>query len=243
MESSHSGAVEPALTVSGIGLLSVSVPNNPMSQSKPSYGVSTPKGTENEYCQHQNTSVAKENARAESEPEPACWRRRVDDWEWHETEFNAAFAGMYGSCPDCFDGGPPDVDELETVVRSCSYPSSYHRVFDPVHADSDAETGTATGSSRFENATIEAQRVITDITKFEEGDGVLWKGQSTPLTVVDSATEASGTVRLRGPNGGEYQVTNRPNHSQPIAIYPGFGLASDVCRIVPADDQPRPEAV
>ena len=206
-----------------------------MSQSKPSYGVRTPKSSENEHCQSQNTNAAeRESGEA---PEPACWRRRVDDWQWYEAEFIAAFAEMYSPCPECFSDGPPDVDELESVVRSRSYPSSYHRVFDPARADSDAETETTTMSSRFENLTIETQRVITDITELEEGDGVLWKGQSTPLTVVDSTVDTGGTVRLRGPNGGEYRVTNRPNHSHPIAIYPGIGLASDVCRIVPVGDR------
>ena len=212
-----------------------------MSQSKSAYRVQRPKGNGQRQCQQQGQSST--GTGSDQHPEPACWRRRVDDWEWHETEYTAAFGAMYDPCPECFADGPPDAGELEMVVRSCSYPTSYHRVGDPAHADSDAETGTATGPSRFENATIETQRVITDITDFEEGDGVLWEGQSTPLTVVDSATESSGTVRLRGPNGGEYQVTNRPSQSHPLAIYPGIGLASDVCRIVPADDHPRPEAV
>jgi hypothetical protein len=236
--------VVPALTVSGIGLLLVSVPNNPMSQSKSSYGAKSPKGTENEYCQHQNTSVAKANARAESVPEPACWRRRVDDWNWHETEFNAAFAGMYGSCPDCFDGGPPDVDEIERVVRSCSYPTTYHRVNSETDTREQQRERMNNGEETETTAVVprfDIREEICDITDLHEGDGVVWEGKSTPLLVLESTTEADGVVMSRGPNGGEYRIEGRPNLSRPYYIRPGYAYQAEIIRVGPMDDQSRPE--
>lgn len=216
-----------------------------MSQSKSAYGVQNPKGTANEHCQSQSQNTNATDRETVENPEPACWRRRVDGWEWHETEYTAAFLGIYDPCPECFDG-PPDADELDTVVRSCSYPTSYHRVADP------AETNTREAHATTETETTETladwfddgdQRSIDDITEFKRGDGVVWQGQSTPLLVVGPAGASGGTVSLRGPNGGEYSIKGRPNHSRSHAVYPGIGVVADMRRVVSPDVQPLPEAV
>lgn len=210
-----------------------------MSLSNSNSGPQSLEDTENKHRQHQQTS-AKKNSQSERDPEPACWRRRVDDWSWHVTEFNAAFSGMYGPCPDCFADGSPDVNEIERVVRSCSYPTTYHRIGDPARADSEEETGTATVATQFVTD-ADAGESIESVTELEEGDGVLWDGLSTPAVVIEATTEPKGMGRLRGLGGGEYTVEGRPSQTRPIAIYPAIGLVADVCRVRLPDDYPRPE--
>ena len=209
-----------------------------MSQSKPSYGTERPKGIARERRHRQPATT---DDTAEADTEPACWRHSASDWEWHEVQFTAAYAEIHDPCSECFPDGAPEVSTLETVVRSCSYPVKYHR-------PRDADETTPSGSSRETNGresetgpqfgyeAIDARESINSITELQEGDGVLWQDQSTPLVVVEPATTQDGTISLVGPNGGEYHIEGRPECARAYYISPGYACQRELRRVVPASD-------
>lgn len=219
-----------------------------MSQSGQPYEAESPKRTARTHRRRPDTSDKTTDTESDPDPkpEPACRYGHADDWDWHAIPFTVAFAGFYDPCsrPECFSSGPPDANEIETVVRSCSYPTKYHRARksadeprDTARENSDRTTGPVTGASRFADTDTSARKPLNNITELEEGNGVSWNGQSTPLLVVEAAAEPSGTVRLRGSNGGEYSVEWRPEQARSHAVYPGIGIVTDLCRIVPANGQ------
>lgn len=215
-----------------------------MSQSKPAYGAERPKGIAYEH-RHQ---PEKTDDTPEAVTEPACWRHSASDWEWHEVPYTAAYAAIHEPCSDCFSDKPPAVSTLETVVRSCSYPVKYHRPRDADETDS-SDTSRETNGGKSENnpqpgnEATDASVSVNSITELQKGDGVLWQNQSTPLVVAEPATTPDGTVALVGPNGGEYRIEGRPTATRSHAIYPAVGVVEGLCRVVPANDHPRPEAV
>lgn len=202
-----------------------------MSQSKSAYGVQEPKDVARERRHRQANSNHK------SVPEPACWRHSASDWEWYEAQFTAAYRKIHDPCSDCFASGPPDVSEFEAVIRSRSYPVKYHRPRDtgdetessesPLEA-TNRESQTAT---RFAEAAIDARKPISSITELKEGDGVLWQDQSTPMLVVGVAAKPDGRVRLRGPNGGKYQIEGRPECQRSYYIRPGYSCQKSISRV------------
>lgn len=206
-----------------------------MSQSNLSYKTERPKGIAREH-RHQQPNT---DETAKAATEPACWRHSASDWKWHEVQFTAAYAAIHDPCSECFPDGPPEVCTLETVVRSCSYPVKYHRPRDtdrttspePLHEVNGRESGTRPQFG--EEATSKS---LSGITELQEGDGVLWDGQSTPLVVTEPATTPDGKVALVGPNGGEYQIEGRPECTRAYYISPGYACQRNLRRVVPARD-------
>jgi hypothetical protein len=222
-----------------------------MSQSKPSYGANSRKGTARAHRHRPNTSD--ETTDSESDPEPACRSgstgASVDGREWREVPYSPRLLASYSPCAwsECYPNGPPDVDDTETVVRSCSHPTTYHRPsaeHDPCDSEHNS-TGadeTATATPQFV-AAADSGEYLSSITEVQEGNGVIWSGQSTPLLVIEAAAEPGGTLHLRGPDGGEYTVEARPDSARSYAVYPGVGVVTEMRRVMPADDQPRSGAV
>ena len=207
-----------------------------MSQSNPSYRTERPKGIAHE-CRHQQP--ANTGKTAEVAIEPACWRHSASDWEWHKVQFTAAYATIHDPCSECFPKGSPEVRTLETVVRSCSYPVKYHRPRDadetnPTGASHKVESGESETAAQFGESAIDTSESISCITELQEGDGVLWQGQSTPLVVVEPATTPDGTVSLIGPDGGEYRIEGRPECTRAYYISPGYACQRELRRVVPA---------
>ena len=207
-----------------------------MSQSNSSYRTERPKGIARE---HRHRQPATTDDTAEATTEPACWRHSASDWEWHEVQFTAAYAAIHDPCSECFPDGSPEVSTLETVVRSCSYPVKYHRPRDtdetnpsgPSPETNGRESGT--GPQFGDEATSKS---LNSITELQEGDGVLWQGQSTPLVVVEPATTPDGTISLVGPNGGEYHIEGRPECARAYYISPGYACQRELRRVVPASN-------
>ena len=210
-----------------------------MSQSKSAYGVRTPKDSARTRSERQNTNPDGEST--ETQVEPACPSRAVghsvDKRDWREVAYDERRLVSYRACewPACYPDGPPDASETETVVRSSHRPTVYHR---PQTTATDAQPSESVHDERA--CVVEEVGVITDL---REGDRVLWDGQSTPMRVVESTTDPSGVASLIGPDDGEYRIEARPEYAQPYYIRPGYAYQSELRRIVPADDQPRPEAV
>lgn len=242
MGSSHSESVEPALASSGIiGPVILSRDNNPMSQSNSHSGPQQPKGTARTHRQRSNTSKKSKESESDDVPKPACRSRStgacIGHREWREVPYSDRVLSSYTACawPECFPNGPPDAAEIETVVRSCSHPTSYHRVS---HANEDSqelecESGTDESqipvASRLDgDDTCESLGALSEL---QVGNGVIWNGQSTPMYVVETASEPSEAVRLRGPEGGNYTIEWRPDQVRSYAIYPGVGVAKDVRRV------------
>jgi hypothetical protein len=218
-----------------------------MSQSKPSYEVRTPKDSARTRRERQNTNPDTESV--ETRVEPACRSRAVghsvEKRNWREVAYDERRLVSYRPCawPECFPDGAPDITEIETVIRSTHQPTVYHRPrnteSDQSTADGENSDGAADASAIGHAVTTEA---ITTIAELREGDRVVWEGQSTPMRVDGSADEA-GVVALSGPDGGEYHIEERPEVAQPYYVSPCYGYQSAIGRLVPADDQSRPEAV
>lgn len=207
-----------------------------MSQSKLAYEVRDLEGNEQRQRQRQNTSEIKYKPESAQEPEPACRSRSIgraaDRREWREISYDERLLAFYSPCSwdECFPNGNPDASEIETVIGSRHHPTTFHRPRDSDRPRcTDGETATDTDTRAHATS-----REVHDITELEDGDGIVWQGQSTPLTVVSSTDEPSGTIALRGPKNGEYRVKGRPNQPRAIAIYPGIGVIANA-RVVPAD--------
>jgi hypothetical protein len=199
-----------------------------MSQSKASYGVNTPKDS----ARSRRVEHDDQPEEAGDQPvEPACRTREVgrgiDRREWREIPYSERILAFYEPCEwdECYPDGPPDVEEVATVVRSCHSPTVFHRSrHETENSQTDAVADPhSTGVS------------ITTLTDLTEGECVVWDKQSTPRRVIETATGSDGTVRLRGPSGGEYTVEARPGSTQAYAIYPAIGLVSSL-RVVTADE-------
>jgi hypothetical protein len=184
-----------------------------MSQSKSSYGARAPKGSENKHCQPKKNAAERKSgdgSQTAAEPEPACQCRYVDEWEWVEIPYTAALAASYNACKwdECFIDGPPDVDSVETVIRSRRYPTVFHSVGHPTR---DRENVESVWNHPFESADLDESKTesesVESITELCVGDGVAWDCLETPLVVIER-NEANGVV-LKGPFGGEYQLRAR----------------------------------
>jgi hypothetical protein len=217
-----------------------------MSQSKSSYGARAPKGSENEHCHPKKNAAARESgdgSQTAAEPEPACQCRYVDEWEWVEIPYTAALAASYNACKwdECFADGPPDVDSVETVIRSRRYPTVFHSVdHQPTR---DRENVESVWNHPFESADLDESKTesesVESITELCVGDGVAWDCLETPLVVIER-NEANGVV-LKGPAGGEYQL--RARYDGALVVMPGRGCVEGLVRIADDHHRPEPEAV
>lgn len=209
-----------------------------MSQSGSTYKTEQPKDYARTRRERQQTNPGTESV--ETRVEPACRSRAVghsvEQRDWREITYNERRLVSYEPCawPECFPDGPPDATETETVIRSSHRPTVYHRPREGGSDDSDSAART--------QATVEHEPVTT-ITDLREGEAVVWEGQRWAMSVAETATKPDGVARLAGPNGGTYRIEARPDSPRTYAVYPGVGVVADVHRIVPADDQPRPEPV
>lgn len=223
-----------------------------MSQSKSSYGVSTPKDTGRKQRKPQSTpesASASEGSEAKTKPVPACRCKSVNDWEWVETPYTDALADTYSPCEwgDCYPNGPPDPDETETVVRSRRYPSVIHRV---EHQSVEADANTDANNESEESAWDHPFRAgdlggnesvpVESVAEVRVGDGVAWDCIEIPLLVVGHH-ETCGMV-VKGPSGGEYQLRTR--YDGRAVVMPGRGCVENLVRVVIDNHhQPEPEAV
>jgi hypothetical protein len=168
-------------------------------------------------------------AETESTPHPACSMGNADYLEWRETPYTASFANFHPSCnnPDCFPVGSPAPDALDVVIRSCHYPTKYHRPASDCDRSAARECDRgADGRDRFADSDREPLTALTDL---KAGDGVVWGVSQLPLTVVSPARTPSGEVELRGPDGGEYVLEDRPDGS--YMVDRGYGRVSGVQRV------------
>ena len=159
----------------------ISSSNNPMSQSKTTYGTKTRKRTaRSRRAEHDSH---KEDTGSNDAVEPACRTRKigrgVDRRKWREMPYDGRTRTFYEPCgwPECYPDGPPD-DEIETVVRSCRTPTVYHRPRDddePKHETDAPETST--DSTRIPQETIEPIGAISSLRDLEEGQRVIWENR------------------------------------------------------------------
>lgn len=166
--------------------------------------------------------VARSNRDADGSPLPACSMANADYLEWRDTPYTAALADIYPPCenPACFPDGVPEPDAFESVVRSRHYPTVFHR---PAISD------PAPSTDRVPASEPESIETITDLSP---GDGVVWGASQLPLVVVSATSDPAGTVELRGPDGGEYELDERSGST--YAVDRGYGCISGVRRI-PSD--------
>lgn len=204
-----------------------------MSHSNSDYGVKSPKGTaRSQGEQHDNQSETTDSETVE----PACrtvdMGRGVDRREWREMPYVGGTNTFYEPCnwPECYPDGAPDESETETVVRSCRAPTVYHRPRDdkPNHETNSPKTA-ANGTHPSQDA-IETIGPISSLTELQAGQRVILKNWKHPLCVTDTASEPDGTVGLRGPEGGEYQVEGRPELPQPYYLTKA-GYLSEIVRV------------
>jgi hypothetical protein len=211
-----------------------------MSQSKQSYGVETPKDSARTRRERQNTNPDAEST--ETQVEPACRSRALghsaEKRDWREIAYNERRLVSYRPCswPECFPDGPPDADEIETVIRSTHQPTVYHR---PRTTATDAQSC----ESKHDGQAGVAHEAVGAITELREGERVIWEGQRWSMYVDESTAKPDGVVRLVGSDGGNYRIEGRPDTPRTYAVYPGVGIITDLCRVMPADDQSRPGAV
>lgn len=252
MGHSHSLST-PALTVSGIGVAlrpasrddprrqcsnSVDYLTSVMSQSKPFYDVESPKHSARTRRERQNSGP--NTASADIQVEPACRSRAighsVEKRDWREIVYDERRVVSYEPCewPECFPDGPPDATEIETVIRSSHQPTVYHR---PRATATDAQSC----ESEHDGRTGVVYVAVSAITELHEGERVAWEGQRWSMHVDKSTSKQDGVVRLAGSNGGNYRIEERSGNPRTHAVYPGVGIITGLCRVVPADDQPRPE--
>lgn len=199
-----------------------------MSQSKTSYGAKQRKSTaRSRRARHTNKSETTANKTVE----PACPSRSVghsiEKRDWVEKSYTERFREFYQPCewPECFADGHPDVGDIEKVVRSTHHPTTYHRPRndEPTCEHETTAPETDTGHTRI----LQPIKTITDL---EEGQRVVWENRKQPLCVVEATTKPDGTVSLRGPGGGEYQVEGRPEYPQPYYL-PKTGYLSEIIRV------------
>ena len=203
-----------------------------MSQSRTSYGAKTRKGTaRSRHAQHDNQS---ENGGDSDTVEPACRAREIgrgaERRKWRKTPYNSRIRAFYDACEWCYPDGAPDESEIEKVVRSCREPTSYHRPRDdgePEHETGTPETGT--DGARVSQDAIEPTGAISSLTDLQEGQRVILESRAQPLRVTETASKPDGTVGLRGPGGGEYQVEGRPEYPQPYYLRKAGYLSEIIC--------------
>ena len=204
-----------------------------MSQSKTTYGAELPKGTaRSRHAQHDNQP---EETGDSNTVEPACRTREVgrgiDRREWRETSYDGSIRVFLDPCLWCFADGHPDESEVETVVKSCRKPTSYHRL---------RESAETCDHGDDPEVTIQIKEdPIESVTDLREGQQVIWDDREQPLWVVEATDEPDGTVGLRGPSGGEYIIEGRPEHRKPYYVL-GDGYRS---RIIPVRAEKRAEAI
>ncbi|EMA55986.1 hypothetical protein C451_04531 [Halococcus thailandensis JCM 13552] len=141
---------------------------------------------------------------------------------------------FYDACEwsECYPDGPPDENEIETVVRSCRKPTTYHRPRDDSELcehETDAPE-TSTNDTRISQDAIELIGSISSLTDLEEGQRVIWPNREQPLRVTKTTGKPDGMVGLQGPIGGEYQVEGRPEYPQPYYL-PKAGYVSAIIRV------------
>ena len=205
-----------------------------MSHSNSGYGVNSPKGTAHSQGeQHTNQSETTDSETVE----PACrtvkMGRGIDRREWREMPYVGGTNTFYEPCnwSECYPDGPPDESETETVVRSCRAPTVYHRPRDDseqTHETNDPEP-TADDTRSLQDA-IETIGPISSLTDLQEGQRVAVENRKHPLCVTETTSEPDGTIGLRGPEGGEYQVEGRPEYSQPYYLSDS-GYLSEIIRV------------
>jgi hypothetical protein len=203
-----------------------------MSQSKTYSGVHSPKDTaRSRRVEHDNQP---EETGDSDTVEPACRAREIgrgaERRKWRETPYNGRIRAFYEACEWCYPDSHPD-DETETVVRSCREPTRYHR---PRHEGEPCEQTDApetdTDGTRISQDAIEPIGAISSLTDLQEGQRVVLESRKQPLRVIKGTSEPDGSVTLRGPSGGEYQIEGRPEYSQPYYI-PKTGYLSEIIRV------------
>jgi hypothetical protein len=193
-----------------------------MSQSRPSYGVKTRKRTaRSRHAQHDKQP---EETGDSDTVEPACRTREVgrgiDRREWRETSYDGRTRTFFDPCSWCFPDGHPDASDVDTVVKSCRKPTSYHRP-----RESNEQTCDHGGNPE---ATLQIEEdPIESVTDLREGQQVIWDNRERPLWVVAATDEPDGAVGLRGPDGGEYIIEGRPEHREPYYVL-GDGYRSQI---------------
>lgn len=201
-----------------------------MSQSKSVYGVESPKDSARAHRHSPDTS----GAVTDDEPEPACRSRAngrsIERREWCVKPFTDGIREFYEPCRWCFSDGPPDVGDIEKIVRSSRHPTVYHR---PQTPDCDSATEQHDHSDSEADCVATVRESIGEITELGNGDGIVWEGRTTPPKVVGTTTDPSGTVLLEGPIS-QYVLEGRPNCPRQFYIQ-HFGYRDEIYRIVPAD--------
>lgn len=172
-------------------------------------------------CDEHASTDAESEAESESPLEPACSIANADYLEWRKTPYTAALADIYPPCenPDCFPDGVPEPDAFEHVIRSRHCPTVFHRPRD----------GCAQPPPSADQEPASEPEPIESITDLRPGDGVVWGASQLPLVVMSATSDPAGTVALRGPNGGEYELDELPGSS--YAVSRGYGCVSGVRRI------------
>lgn len=217
-----------------------------MSQSGPAYEDKSPKGIARAHRRRPDTSD--ETSETETEPEPACRSRAVghsvERREWRAKPYSDRLNAFYAPCAwsECFPNGPPDVSDIETVVRSSHHPTTYHRLRETetvCEPESDHNHGDSVGDLANSQTIRES---VGNIAELRDGDSITWSGLAAVAEVVESATDPSGVVVLVGSKGTEYVLEGRPECARAFYIE-HFGCRSEINRVTPADGHPQSERV
>ena len=200
-----------------------------MSQSNSKSGPQSPKDSARAQRRRPDTSGEATN----DEPEPAC-RSRVngrsaDQREWCDKPFTDGIREFYQSCEwsECFPDGPPDVDGIETIVRSARKPTVYHR---PRETTNTGNTDHDDAGGQLKEAAQPVREPISAITELREGENIVWNGKTTPVEIVETTIDPSGTVLLAGSNS-KYRLEGRPECARPFYIQ-HFGCQNEINRVV-----------
>ncbi len=211
-----------------------------MSQSGYGYDAQDPKDSARTQSPRPDTSGDTTNE--DSNPEPACPSRvngrSADQREWCVKSFTDGIREFYQPCgwSECFPTGPPDVDDIEKIVRSSRKPTVYHRpreTTDGSHCTDLEHNHNASNQPQEEIQTV--REPIATITELDNGDSVIWNGVATPATVVGTTTDPNGTVLLAGTNS-EYSLEGRPECARAFYIQ-HFGCRNKIARVVSADNR------
>ncbi|WP_273837520.1 hypothetical protein [Halococcus sp. PRR34] len=122
-------------------------------------------------------------------------------------------------------------------MRSCRHPTTYHRPRDDGEPEHETDAPEADTDTRISQEAIEPIGPISSLPDLQEGQRVVLESRVQPLRVTEIASEPDGTVGLRGPGGGEYQVEGRPEYPQPYYL-PKAGYLSEIIRVrveIPAE--------
>ena len=171
-----------------------------------------------------------------TDPEPACRSRSVGHSvgarEWREIPYTERILVSYRPCswPECYPDGRPDLHNVQTVVRSCRHPTTFHRPADGAESCEREQDGSET-TDTFTVTQAAVHESLDSITDLRDGDGVIWAGQTTPMLVVDSTASSTEVVNIVGPGGGDYRIEERPDKILSYAIYPGYGCQREITRV------------